>query len=98
MDIEKNEQLGMGLMGGSFFLTLASFSALFLYFFKKILYRGEINGSVVTASFRQGILFSLGIIGTIILMHFQVLILKTFWLFWLVIIFIELMFQSLQDD
>ena len=59
LDPESNFTVAFSTMGVAVFLAIASSVAIILYAFKKVYYRGEAMSSIVSTSFRQGVLMSL---------------------------------------
>ena len=53
MDIETNVLVGYVTMGLAVFLSSSALLAIFVYFFKKIYYRGEVYVHTVNSSLRQ---------------------------------------------
>lgn len=98
VDIEKNFELAYITMGISMFLSISSFVWLTLSFLKKIHYRWEVHTRTITASLRQGCLMAILIIGMIALESLSVLTWKTGMLLSYVLLFIELIFQTISDS
>lgn len=56
---ELDTKMAFSLMGFALFLTGSSFLSLFLFFIKKLHYRGEVTLSTMNASIRQGMIITL---------------------------------------
>ena len=91
-----NPNLSLSLMGIGIFLAMTSFLAPFLYFFKKIYYRGDVNISTMHASLRQGILLTTAVLFLGVLFLFQIREWQVFATAIATILCIEVMFQALS--
>lgn len=97
MDIERNFTVGYSVMGAAVFLALSSFLAMSLYFFKKILYRGDTYLVTLQNSIRQGVIIGIYLMGNIALYAFSILTAQTAFLAFSVTFFTELLFQSMEE-
>lgn len=80
----------------TFILWISTFVTLFLYFFKKIYFRGRVYIYHVLSSFRQSFFIS---IFALVLIFFNILwasLLLTWWLLLLILTFLELFIQNLE--
>jgi hypothetical protein len=59
LDPYKNIFIALGALSFSFILSLSSILSLFIYFFKKIYYRGEVYIFHILSSFRQAFMVSI---------------------------------------
>ncbi|EKE25936.1 MAG: hypothetical protein ACD_4C00491G0003 [uncultured bacterium (gcode 4)] len=97
MDIESNMKVGFTTMGTAFFLSISSFLSLIIFFFKRIYYRWEIYIRNLNSSLRQWVLLSSFVLWNIIFEATWVFSYKTAVLLFVIIFFIELIFQSIWD-
>ena len=97
MNIESNLRIWFATMWTAIFLSLTSFLTLMIFFFKKIYYRWEIYIRNLNSSLRQWILLTSFIIWNVIFRATWVFTYKTSLLLFFVILFIELIFQSMWD-
>lgn len=94
MDPESNIYISLTTMWIASFLSLGSFFSLLIYFFKRIYYRWEIYISNLSSSLRQWILMALYILWIVTFYTMWVYNIKTASLLFVVMLFIELVFQS----
>lgn len=94
LDPYRNEIVSIATIGISFLLSVTSFVAILLYFFKKIYYRGEVFLSHIFASLRQGFLVAIFLIGGILFSIIGVFSWLTLTLLLVILLFIEGMFQN----
>lgn len=97
MDVDSNMKVWFTTMGIASFLLLSSSFSLLIYFFKKIYYRWEIYLSNLNSSLRQGIFLAIFIMWMILFYATKVFNYKTSLLLLVMLIFIELIFQSMKD-
>ena len=97
MDVESNMKVGFTTMGTAFFLSISSFLSLIIFFFKRIYYRWEIYIRNLNSSLRQWVLLSSFVLWNIIFEATWVFSYKTAVLLFVIIFFIELIFQSIWD-
>lgn len=98
LDPERNLTIAYSTMGTALTLSIASFSGMFLYFFKKIYYRGLISAGTLHSSVRQGFLLAFGLLGIAIFHKLGILNYKTGSLLLFIIFLMELMIQSIVEE
>jgi len=96
MNPESNMKVWFTVMTLAIFLLLSSFFTLLIYFFKKIYYRWEIYISNLNSSLRQWIFWAIFIIWNISFYSTWVFSYKTWFLLFIILFFIELIFQSMK--
>lgn len=96
IDPYKNEALALSLFAFSFLFALSSFLTLVIYFFKKILLRGDVYIYHVLTSFRQGFFITLLLWWFLVFKVLWVWNILTFSLLSLIIIFLELFIQNIS--
>jgi len=94
LDPYRNEVVSIVTLTLSFVLCVTSFISMILYIFKKVYYRGEIFLVHIFSSLRQGFLISMFIVWIVIFKIIGVFSIATIWLFILILIFIEMIFQN----
>lgn len=94
IDPDVNFQMGIIILVISSFFVVSSSLALLIYFFKKIYYRWEIYIKNINSSLRQWSLLSLFAISSAVFYHIGVLNIITFVLLLVIIVLVELIFQS----
>ena len=67
----------ISIMGMAIFLAASSFSAMALYLFKKIYYRGEVHAGTLRASVRQGVVLAAALMGILTCNAFGLLTMRT---------------------
>jgi hypothetical protein len=77
MDPEKNLPIAYVTMGIAGTLFIASFLSIFIYFIKKIYYRGIVSPKILHSSIRQAFFLALSGLGLVVFFKFGVLTLKT---------------------
>ncbi|NUJ98200.1 hypothetical protein HGA92_05450 [Candidatus Gracilibacteria bacterium] len=97
LDPYKNTFIALGALSFSFILSLSSILSLFIYFFKKIYYRGEVYIFHILSSFRQAFMVSIFIFGLFLFFHLGALSIVTFFLLFILLFLIELFIQSMQN-
>lgn len=95
LDPYRNELVSLITLITSFILFISSFITLLLYILKKVYYRGEVFLSHIFSSLRQWFLFSLFLIWLVIFKIVWVLSFSTILLLFVIILFIELMFENM---
>lgn len=98
LDPERNLAVAYWTMGTALTLAVASFSGMFLYFFKKVYYRGIVSPHTMHSSVRQGFLFAGGLLGLAIFHKLGILNYKTGGLLLFIIFLVELMIQSIIEE
>ena len=96
LDPYSNKILSIIFILFTFVLSVSTLSALVLFFIKKIHYRWRVEIFHVKTSFRQGLLISLFIVGTIIFNVLNAPVLILWVLFLIFLIFLELFIQNLS--
>lgn len=97
MNPESNKTISLSTMWVASFLTLSSFFTIITYFIKRIYFRWEIYVHHLNSSLRQAIIASTFVIWNIIFYSTWVFNTKTVLLFFVALIFIELIFQAMSD-
>jgi hypothetical protein len=97
MNPESNIKIWFTVMILAIFLLLSSFFTLIIYFFKKVYYRWEIYLSNMNSSLRQWIFWAIYIIWITAFNATSVFSYKTWFLLFIILFFIELIFQSMKD-
>lgn len=97
MDPETNLRVAFATMWVATFLTASSIITLIIYFFKKIYFRWEIYLSNLNASLRQSIFLTSYMIWIVVFIWMWVYNIKTAVLLFVVLLFIELIFQTISD-
>lgn len=77
LDPESNLPVAFSIMGMAIFLAASSFSAMALYLFKKIYYRGEVHAGTLRASVRQGVVLAAALMGILTFNAFGLLTMRT---------------------
>ena len=93
---ELDPTLAFSLMGIAVLLAGSSFLAAFLFFFKKIYYRGDVTLSTMSASIRQGILIMLGVFMMTMLYAFHIFESRLIMMIWAAIACLEVMIQAVE--
>lgn len=83
-------------MGTGFFLASSSFLSIFLFFLKKIYYRGEVSLSTMNASLRQAILITIGAILMLTLRALHIYEPRLILTVWLTLGCLEVMIQAVD--
>lgn len=83
-------------MGFAIFLAWSSLLAIFLFFIKKIHYRGEVTLSTMSASIRQAIFIVIGGIMTGLLYSLQIAEPKLIMMVWAAVACLEILIQTLE--
>lgn len=96
MNPESDFQIAFILMGTAVFLFGSTFLALFIYFIKRIYYRGEVYMSTLNASLRQSTLMMIAAIATITIYSYNIFDPKLIALIWAAVICFEVMMQTLD--
>ncbi len=94
LDPYRDELISIVSLTISFILCVTSFSSMILYIFKKVYYRGEVFLDHIFSSLRQWFLLSIFIVWIVLFKIIWVFSLVTIGLFLIILIFVELMFQS----
>jgi len=94
LDPYRNELVSIITITVSFLLCVTSFVSIMLYLFKKVYYRGEVFLSHIFSSLRQAFLISIFFIGIMLFQIVGVFSLVTIFLFFIILSFIEMMFQN----
>lgn len=94
LDPYRNEFVSVVTLGVSVLLCITSFVSILLYIFKKVHYRGEVFLSHIFSSLRQAFLVAIFFLGAVLFKIIGVFSFATLWLFILILIFIEMMFQN----
>ena len=81
----------------TFILWLSSLLTMIFYFFKKVYFRWKVYLSNVLSSFRQGFFVSIFLFWLIIFKIMWAWILVTWFLFFILILFLELFIQNISD-
>lgn len=97
MNPESNIKVWFTIMTVAIFLLLSSLFTLIIYFFKKIYYRWEIYISNLNSSLRQGIFWGIFVIWITAFHSTWVFSYKTWILLFIMLFFIELIFQSMKE-
>jgi len=98
LDPFNNKLIWITMLVTTFILSLSSFFTILIYFLKKVHYRWEIFINHVFSSFRQWLLLSLFVLWLFIFKIIWVFSILTNLLLFLIIIFVELLFQNLSSD
>lgn len=96
MDPLNDPSLAFSLMATGVFLASSSFLSMFIFFTKKIYYRGDVNLSTMHASIRQSILLSIGGLLMITLYGLRIYETRLIWTVWLTLGCIEVMIQAIE--
>ena len=96
MSPEKDIQTALILMGISVFLASSSILSMFIFFVKKIYYRGDVTMSTMNASLRQSILVTLGGIMMFILYVLHLFEPKLIMIVWAAVGCLEVMAQAIE--
>lgn len=96
IDPYKNEALAISLLSFSFLFAFSSFFTLIIYFFKKILMRGDVYIYHVISSFRQWLFITFLIGWYLVFDVVGVLNYLTFSLLFLIMLFLELFIQNIS--
>ncbi len=94
LDPYRNELVSVVTLTTSFVLCVTSFFTIWIYFFKKIYYRGEIFLGHIFSSLRQAFFISIFLVGIVVFKIIWVLSFMTVFLLSLILIFIEMLFQN----
>lgn len=94
LDPYRDELISIVSLTISFILCVTSFSSMILYIFKKVYYRWEVFLDHIFSSLRQWFLLSIFIVWIVLFKIIWVFSLVTIGLFLIILIFMELMFQS----
>jgi hypothetical protein len=97
MDPYVTPRLAVSFLVVTFFASLASFLSLFIYFIKKIHYRGDVYIYHVKTSFRQASFITLFILFSIVFYIFKAPMFLTVSLLFILFLFLELFIGSLQN-
>jgi hypothetical protein len=96
MNPESDPKMAFWLMGTGVFLASSSFLSVFLFFFKKIYYRGDVSLQTMNASVRQGILLSVWGILMIALRSLHIYEPRLILTVWLTLGCLEVMIQAVD--
>jgi hypothetical protein len=96
MSPERDIQSALILMGISLFLAGSSFLTAFIFFIKKIYYRGDVSMSTMNASLRQSVFITIGSIMMLILYAFHLFEPKLIMIVWAAIGCLEVMAQAVE--
>lgn len=96
MNPENDLKMAFLLMSTAIFLAGSSFLSFFIFFIKKVYYRGDVTTSTMNASIRQSCLLLIGTIVMFALRTFHIAELNTVLAVWGALIILELMFQALD--
>ena len=88
--------IAFSLMWLGTFLASSSFLAFFIFFSKKIYYRGDVSISTMNASLRQGILITIGGFLTLALRALHIYEPRLILTVWMVISCLEVMIQAIE--
>lgn len=95
LDPYRNELISLMTLVTSATLCITSFFTIFLYFFKKVYYRWEVFLSHIFSSMRQSFLINLFFLWLITFKIIWVFSISTFLLLFIIMWFIELMFENM---
>lgn len=93
---EMETKIAFSLMGAALFLAGSSFLSLFIFFIKKIYYRGEVYLATMSASIRQAIFIVLGCIFTALLYGISLFERNLILMVWAAIGCLEIMIQAIE--
>jgi hypothetical protein len=93
---ELDPKIAFSLMSAALFLAGSSFLSLFLFFLKKIYYRGEVYLSTMSASIRQAILLVVGGVMMGLLYGLGLYETKLILMVWAALACLEIMIQALE--
>lgn len=96
MNPESSMTLAFSLMGVSVFLASSSLLTFFIFFIKKVYYRGDIQLSTMNASLRQSILISLGGLATLGLYILDIPETRLILMIWATVACLEVMVQAIE--
>ncbi len=97
LDPYSNKVLAVLLITFSFIFMLTSFFTLFLYFIKKIYYRGEVDLFNIKTSFRQAYFIAIFIFWIIVFEALKAPVILLSFLLFIILLFWELFLQNLED-
>lgn len=93
---EQDPKLAFSLMTIALVLSGSSFLSVFLFFLKKIYYRGDVTLSTMSASIRQSLLIMLGAVMMIILYALHIYESRLIMMVWAAIACLEVMIQAVE--
>lgn len=93
---ELDTKLAFSLIGFALFLVGSSILSMFLFFLKKIYYRGEVTLSTMSASIRQSILITIGFLMMSLLFALQIHNNQLIAMVWAALACFEIMIQALE--
>ncbi len=96
LDPYSNKILAISFVSFTFILSIASWVCLFLFFIKKIHYRGLVDIFHIKSSFRQGLLIAIFFAWIIFFKIIEAPIIILSFLLILILIFMELFIQNLD--